>query len=209
MLPLLLTNINISEKFFIGFSDLTTLLLALEGRENGIHGIHGPHLATDQFLSDTTEGKSNRDRLHAILFSLEPPPAEKIDVICNGHAIAPMTGGCLSVVVTLLGTPFEPDFAGKIVFLEDVGEKPFRIDRMLTHLKMAGKFENVRGVVFGEMRACHDAANDLKEVIRDILSFGNFPVAFGMKAGHGKSNHPFRMGQIATLDAENRTVSFS
>ena len=197
-----------SPKIFCGFSDMTSLLLAFERQAPHVFAIHGPNLATEQFLASTNDAAENRERLHTILFSPGAVQNEAVHFLRTGYARAPIIGGCLSVLVTLLGTPFEPNFTGKIVFLEDVGEKPFRIDRMLTHLKLAGKFEGIKGLLFGEMRGCDDGANDLGEVIMDIFSSDTFPLAIGLKSGHGKNNYPVRLRRLVTLDGYGGKVSF-
>ena len=98
-------------------------------------------------------------------------------------------------------TGFVPPTAGAILFLEDVREAPYRIDRMLVQLRNAGLFSEVAGVVFGEMHECTDGINDLREVIGDVLAEGSFPIAFGLPAGHGEANIALPLGARAVLDS--------
>ena len=101
-------------------------------------------------------------------------------------------GGCLSILVASLGTPFEIKTAGKILFFEDVAEKPYRIDRMLMQLKLAGKLDEVRGIIFGEMVDCQQTANQgytLEEVVLRIVGSLRVPVAYGVRSGHVTSGN--------------------
>jgi muramoyltetrapeptide carboxypeptidase len=109
------------------------------------------------------------------------------------------------MLVTLLGTRYAPQTTDKILFLEDVGESPYRIDRMLTHLRNASKLEHVREVVFGEMRDCSDPYNDLRDVLKELFHGDNFPVAFGLRSGHGEVNLSLRIGAVAPLDSDQST----
>jgi muramoyltetrapeptide carboxypeptidase len=107
--------------------------------------------------------------------------------LADGAAEGMLYGGCLSILVASLGTPYEIRTAGTILFLEDVAEKPYQIDRMLMQLKLAGKFEGVRGIVFGEMRDCLQATNQgytLQEVVLRIVGDLGVPVAYGVRSGH-------------------------
>jgi muramoyltetrapeptide carboxypeptidase len=101
-------------------------------------------------------------------------------------------GGCLSLLVASLGTPYEIKTEGKILFLEDIAAKPFQIDRMLMQLKLAGHLDKVRGVIFGEMLDCVQTANQdytLREVITRVVGDLGVPVAFGVKSGHVTSSN--------------------
>src|SRR6202041_1927417 len=107
--------------------------------------------------------------------------------LVEGDAQGVLNGGCLSILVASLGTPNEIQTQGTILFLEDIAAKPFQIDRMLMQLKLAGKFEEVRGLVFGEMPGCVQNANQgytLQEVITRIVGDLGAPVAFGLRSGH-------------------------
>jgi muramoyltetrapeptide carboxypeptidase len=105
------------------------------------------------------------------------------------------------VLVTTLGTPWAPDTRGAILFLEDTEEAPFRIDRMVTHLRQAGKLDGVRAVVFGHLRRCDsDPPGLLGQVLRDVFRAAPFPVAMGLPAGHGDPNLPLLLGRMVRLD---------
>lgn len=193
-------------RFFCGFSDITALTLAFDTRFPGIQCIHGPNVFGDAFAGDSTAAELNRQRLHDVLFYGERGVEQALCVLNPGEVTAPITGGCLSIIISLLGTDFEPDFSGKIVFLEDVGEKPYAIDRMLTQLRQAGKFDAVKGLVFGDMHDCSDRQNDLMSVITEALQGCEFPIVYGFEAGHGPVNRAFIYGQSAQIDSQTQAI---
>jgi muramoyltetrapeptide carboxypeptidase len=128
----------------------------------------------------------------------------------EGDAEGTLYGGCLSLLCTSLGTPYEIRTEGKILFLEDRAEKPYQVDRMLMQLKLAGKFEGVAGIIFGEMLDCAQrraADETLHDLVVRILGEFKVPIAFGLKSGHvsGKSfTLPF--GVSATLSVRQNVV---
>ncbi|HUX27722.1 MAG TPA: LD-carboxypeptidase, partial [Terracidiphilus sp.] len=130
---------------------------------------------------------------------------EGLRTLRPGQTRGTLYGGCLSILVSLLGTPYEPQTEGKLLFLEDIGEKPYQVDRMLWQLREAGKLDGVRGVVFGEMLDCVSpgAAPDLLEQV--ILSaFHDFdgPIAIGLRSGHvSRQNVTLTLGVEAELHA--------
>ncbi len=138
-------------KLFVGYSDITILLNWLR-RHCGMVTIHGPMVATD-----LARGLSDRSQEHFWGMLSGRKRAWKIalgETLRPGQVEAEMIGGCLSMLVTTLGTAYEIDSRGKILFLEDVGEAPYRVERMLMHLKMAGKLDHLAGVVFGDFTLC-------------------------------------------------------
>jgi muramoyltetrapeptide carboxypeptidase len=130
------------------------------------------------------------------------------EVIRPGKGEAAMMGGCLSVLTTMLGTAYEINPAGKLLFLEDVGEKPYRIERMLTHLKMAGKFEKLAGLVLGQFSNCSgEGARGLREIVEDLFQKAPYPVVMGMPAGHGDEHIALPFGVRMRLDGSHGTLS--
>lgn len=201
-LPLDIAN---HPKLFIGYSDITILLNWLRTR-CAMVTIHGPMVATDlaRGLSarsaahfwDLLSGRSDRWQLNL---------AESLH---GGCAEAELAGGCLSMLVTTLGTPYEIDSAGKILFLEDVGEAPYRIERMLTHLRMAGKLDRLAGVVFGDFTYCQgDGPRDVRAVIGEVFAKANYPVVLGLAAGHGAENFALPLGVKMRLDGDRATLA--
>ena len=129
------------------------------------------------------------------------------EVIQPGRSQGEMVGGCLSMLVTTLATPYEIDTRGKLLFLEDVGERPYRIERMLTHLKMAKKLDGLAGVVLGDFAACEgDGPRDVREVIGEIFAAAPYPVVMGLPAGHGEENLTLPFGVKMSLDGHSGTL---
>lgn len=185
LLPLLAADdLRRSPKVFIGYSDNTSLLTWLT-TGLGITAIHGPML--ERRLS---RGEAGYDRgsfvraLTAVAGELEPAGLE---ALTNGEAAGPLVGGTLTQIVASLGTPFAfnpPE--GCVLFLEDVNERPYRLDRMLTQLRFAGVLGRAAAVVLGEMRGCDEPGGgpSAREVIRDALTGFPGPVLFGFPSGH-------------------------
>jgi muramoyltetrapeptide carboxypeptidase len=196
---------HVGQKFFVGYSDVTTLHGAVAHLWPQVDLVYGPNVATRQFLDDSPDGESTRKSLRELLFDPNRRVSEKIEFIRPGVAEGRLTGGCLSMLTSLLGTSYAHDTDGTILFIEDVGEAPYRIDRMLTHLRNAGKLAGVRGIVFGEMRNCNDPYNDLRLVISDLFKDDSFPVGFGLRSGHGASNLSLHLGAHAKLDSSEST----
>jgi muramoyltetrapeptide carboxypeptidase len=148
------------------------------------------------FAKGSAEEHSFRAALGGEALDFSFPGGSQVRALVAGEARGPLTGGCLSVVVTSLGTPWEIETAGKILFLEDVNEKLFRIDRMLMHLLLAGKFEGVRGIVFGAMLGCwvaQEAATaeeeTLPRMIVRVLGGLGVPIVIGFPSGHVESGN--------------------
>lgn len=209
LLPLL--NFSILRrvpKVFIGYSDATLLLNALVQRA-GFVSFHGPVVA-----GEFANGLSLRARDHFLRLLTAGRGEEELTfphVVRRGTGEGRLLGGCLSVLVTTLGTPFALDTTDAILFLEDVGEKPYRIDRMLTHLKQAGKLAPLRGVIFGEMRECWGEGGDPAEllaVIDEIFAEYHYPVGFGLPAGHGSENLILPLGTRVCLDGYRGCLVF-
>lgn len=174
-------------KIFCGYSDITTLLTHLHDTL-GLVVFHGPMLTKD-FANQ--EGIHIGSFSHASTgqqhWSITNSDSPSLQAISKGEAEGRLYGGCLSLLVASLGTPHEIRTNGAILFLEDLGEWPYRIDRMLMHLKYAGKLEKVRGIVFGEMVECAPPAGSdytLQQAIARIVGDLNIPVAFGLRSGH-------------------------
>lgn len=184
-----------SPKIFVGASDITTLLLYLT-ESFGWVTFHGPMVAT-------LFGNTPSPRLEAGFFQIlsgETPDLqfEEVNVLRSGYAEGILTGGCLTLICTSIGTPYEITTRNKILFIEDINEAPFRIDRMLSYLKSLGKFEDVKGVVFGQMPQCQPET--LPEVILDILGEYPFPILFGFPSGHGDGTATLAFGLPIQLD---------
>jgi muramoyltetrapeptide carboxypeptidase len=127
----------------------------------------------------------------------------------TGQAKGTLYGGCLSVLVSLLGTPYEPQTEGKLLFLEDVNAKPYQVDRMLWQLREAGKLDGVRGIVFGEMLDCVSPgapAGLLDDVVLRVLEGSKGPIAIGLRCGHvTRQNVTLTLGVEAELRAASQS----
>jgi muramoyltetrapeptide carboxypeptidase len=171
-------------KPFVGYSDLTFLHLFYA--ELQMVTFHGPMLARE-FAFNRFDEASWR----AALQGGPPLATDPGDLLALGDGTGEgrLLGGCLSILAAAAGTPWplRPDREGTVLFLEDVDEKPHKVDRMLLQLRMSGAFDGVRGVVFGDMKGCNPPASadfTLEDVIRDALSGLNIPVALGLSSGH-------------------------
>jgi muramoyltetrapeptide carboxypeptidase len=153
----------------------------------------------------------SRERLFTLLESTSPAPALGGTLTyVGGVAEGPLLGGNLSVVTRLLGTPFMPALDGAILLLEDQGERPYRLDRMWTHLQLAGVFDRVRGIVLGSFTGCEerDASYSSAEVLQELALATGLPCAAGFPIGHGDVNEPVPLGVRVRLDADARSLSF-
>ncbi|NOT57042.1 MAG: LD-carboxypeptidase [Deltaproteobacteria bacterium] len=195
-------------KIFLGYSDASLLLNAFL-QQAGWVSFHGPVVA-----GEFAGRFSPRSREHLLNLLTTGRGEEHLSfplTLREGVAEGRLLGGCLSVLVTTLGTPFALDTRGAILFLEDVGEKPYRIDRMLTHLKQAGQLDDLAGVIFGEMSGCLGETNDpalLLSVINDLFSGYSYPVGFGLPAGHHGENFALPLGTTVRLDTRLQVLTF-
>lgn len=189
-------------KPFFAYSDLTGLQLHLLDHL-GLPAFHGPMVAADFALEDGVHLPSFHAALAGQPFSLGP--TEGLRTLRPGSAEGTLYGGCLSILVSLLGTPWEPDTAGKLLFIEDVGVKPYQIDRMLWQLRSAGKLEGIRGIVFGEMLDCVSSGAEpdlLDQVLLHAFRGADFPIATGLRSGHvSRQNVTLTFGVSARLQA--------
>ncbi len=193
-------------KILLGCSDITSLLTAIHDR-TGLIGFHGPMVAKD--IADGTFDEASWQSALQGAANWHVQTAG-IEVLRTGKAAGRLYGGCLSMLVASLGTPFEIQTDDAILFIEDIGEKPFRVDRMLVQMRLAGKLEKVRGFVFGEMLDCAPPPGEtytLQQVIMRVLAPYNVPVVYGLKSGHVTSgNITLSIGVQAELEAEGADV---
>jgi muramoyltetrapeptide carboxypeptidase len=187
-------------KPFFAYSDLTGVQLRLLD-EIGLVAFHGPMLAADFYRDDGVHGASFQAALNDEAYSLAAN--EGLRPLKNGSARGVLYGGCLSILVSLIGTSWEPRTEGTLLFLEDVGVKPYQVDRMLWQLRKAGKMEGVTGIIFGEMLDCVSPGAPpklLEEAILSALEGFDGPIALGLRSGHvSRSNVTLRFGVEAQL----------
>jgi muramoyltetrapeptide carboxypeptidase len=197
-------------KIFCGYSDITTLLTYFADAV-GFVTFHGPMVTKDFAREDGVDLGSWKAALTGMSeWALDLGPDSGVKPLIEGSAEGILYGGCLSLLVASLGTPYEINTVGTILFLEDTGEKPYRIDRMLMQLKLAGKLAEVRGIVFGEMLDCvqnKDQGYALEEVVLRVVGDLGIPVAYGLRSGHvSRRNITLPIGVLASLNV-SREVS--
>jgi muramoyltetrapeptide carboxypeptidase len=193
-------------KPIFGYSDLTALQITLLDTLN-LPSFHGPMVSPDF-------GREGGVHLTSLLAALAGEPykvgkAEGLRLLRAGDDVQPVRGvlygGCLSILVAMLGTAFEPQTEGKLLFLEDVGAKPYQIDRMLWQLKQSEKLDGVKGIIFGEMLDCVSPGAPpelLEEVILNALDDFDGPICIGLRSGHvSKGNVTLTLGVEAELNA--------
>ena len=201
ILPLLDTDAitKAPPKPVVGFSDATAIFTWLD-QVADVSALHAPCLAAPSLLNSETR-VDDLEALRRALFEPDEYPEFPIRALdprkeTTAEVEGILAGGCLAVVVTSLGTPWEIETEGRILFLEDIGEAPYRLDRMLAHLRSSGKLKDVAGVVFGHLTHCDsDPPGLLEEVLQDFFSGDKFPVAAGLPAGHGSPNRALWLGQ--------------
>jgi muramoyltetrapeptide carboxypeptidase len=207
LLPLLdFAELARAPKIFVGFSDATFLLNALVDHSHMV-SFHGPMVAMD-----VARGLSPRAVAHlqALLGGAPGFQLEATEALRPGIAEGPLIGGCLSVIVATMATPWQPAFDGRILFLEDTGEKAYRIDRMLVQMRQAGVFERVAGVIFGSLRPVAESALEpalIAEFVGEQTAGVECPVLFGIEAGHGTENLTLPLGIRVRLDSNLRRMT--
>jgi len=181
------SKITGNPKIFVGYSDVTTLLTCFADSA-GFVTFHGPMVTKDFAHENGVDLASWEAALGAVAeWEAGRTPDSQAEGLIDGIGDGILYGGCLSLLVASLGTPHEIQTAGTILFIEDVNARPYQIDRMLMQLKLAGKFNGVRGIVFGEMLDClqtKDQGYTLQEVILRIVGGLRVPVAYGLRSGH-------------------------
>ncbi|MGY0398833.1 MAG: S66 peptidase family protein [Ostreibacterium sp.] len=196
LLPYLSNISPPSPRFLLGFSDITTLHLCFSETKN-LYCVHTLNLATQQCLDDSESAHNNRDTLHRFLFKSEIPyfnlsPINTLAKTTSLHLEnQSRTGGCLSLLVTSLATKHEIDTRNKVLLIEEVNEVPYKIDRMLTHLKNAEKLDNITALIWGEMVGCNHPNMAVIDLLKGFFTQATFPVYLTQDFGHGDKNLPW------------------
>jgi muramoyltetrapeptide carboxypeptidase len=206
-----LEKIKAHPKIFVGYSDLTALLTHFADK-TGLVTFHGPMVAKDWPHEGGVDTASWNAALGgAATWELATGKGSGARGLADGTGEGVFYGGCLSILVASLGTPYEIQTKDTILFLEDVAAKPFQIDRMLMQLKLAGKLAHVRGIVFGEMKDCFQTAKQgytLEKVVLRVVHGLGVPVAYGVRSGHVTSgNITLPMGVRARLSVGSAEVN--
>ena len=206
------TKKPLKPKIFLGYSDLTIFLNALH-QEFGWPTLHGPVLSgravrtpNDQEAQSLKHALTNPKPLGSVRY-------EKMHTFHAGKAKAPIVGGCLSLITAAIGTEYEVQTKGKILFLEDTDERPYRIDRMLTQCLHAGLLDGVKGILFGELAACGPATPErdpsqttahsaIAQALAPLLLRKKIPVVFDFPAGHGPMQTIVPIGTMVSIEAK-------
>jgi muramoyltetrapeptide carboxypeptidase len=199
-------------KIFAGYSDVTCLLTYFTDT-CGLVTFHAPMVAKDFYRTDGVDENSWKSAVEAQSgWSINSGETSGVEALIEGTSEGILNGGCLSILAASLGTPYEINGEGTILFLEDVATKPFQVDRMLMQLKLAGKLDNLKGIVFGEMLDCIQTQGQgytLQEVVLRIVGDLGVPVAYGLRSGHvsrGNITLPFGVRASLNVSAESASL---
>ncbi|MFB3896531.1 MAG: LD-carboxypeptidase [bacterium] len=213
-------NIRRNPKIFLGYSDITAFLNAIH-QLTGLVTFHAPMVESGMSTDSNVFSRemefrllSDPEPMGVIPFPLDyiGGPAEW-SVVSEGMAEGRAIAGCISVIQTLLGTPYEFDLKNKILFCEDVDEEPHRIDRMLAHLKLTGKLKQVHAVLLGKLIRCEPKEPDkphltYPEIFGDLLGDLGIPVVYNLGFGHGDTNFPIPIGIKVKIDTRKKELSY-
>jgi len=196
-------HIGANPKILVGFSDISALLAAIHTK-CGVVTFHGPVV--------TTFGEIDHESIAAFSAALSTEQvieliSEKNITIKSGAAVGAVLAGNLTTLCHLTGTRFEPELAGRILVLEDRGEAPYRIDRMLTQMKLAGCFKDIAGVALGAFEKCGDEES-IYRIFEEIFTDDEVPVLAGLGIGHRARNLTIPLGIGATLDTKRCRLKF-
>jgi muramoyltetrapeptide carboxypeptidase len=214
-------RIRSNPKVLIGHSDITSLLIAIH-QKTGLVTFHGPSgltrvgdYAIEHIQRTIMTAKPAGSIAQPIVTPGEIDQDNRMITIVPGQATGRLIGGNLSLVTNLFGTPYEPDLRGKILFLEEVGEEPYRIDRMLTQLLLSGKLETLAGIAFGHFTDCYPKEHlptfmqtfSLENVLRDRCAELKIPILYNLMFGHLRQNATLPIGCLAKLDSTGKTLT--
>jgi muramoyltetrapeptide carboxypeptidase len=203
--------IRANPKVFVGYSDITVIHIAINQISNLVT-FHGPMAASD--LAGDISNFSLDSLFNSILDrdfdgNLKNPTEELI-TINGGVAEGQIIGGNLSLITSTIGTPYEIDTKGKILFIEEIGEEPYRIDRMLNQLKLSNKLQEAEGIILGNFSNCMpedpDMSLTLEEVIDDLIRPLNKPTLYNLQAGHCDPNITIPFGVRVRLNADRKEI---
>lgn len=204
LLPLLdFETITKHPKILVGFSDITALLVAIY-EQCGMVTFHGPLV--------TTLGKGSEKTSSALMDALTSTrplvlTPRKPAVLNPGRASGTVVGGNLTMLSHLMGTPYEPHLEGHLLFLEDRGEAPYRVDRMVSQLQLGGHLDGVAGVILGTFQDC-GSPEDVYDIMKSAFHDTQAPILAGFDVGHGKDNLTVPIGLDADLNTQDGTLRF-
>ncbi len=208
--------INRNPKLLVGYSDITTLQLAIF-QKTGIPSLSGPMAAVEMGdIPDFTakhfwDQVYNEANIYRYYFDVED---NNTRIWQAGQSEGVLLGGCLSMVAHQIGTPYSPDYRGNILFLEDVGEEPYKVDRYLAQLKQSGMFNDIRGLILGNFLDCMDDNPDrqgfsIEDVLRDYFYDAPYPVIYNFPYGHGARKISMPIGVKCRVNNDEKWVQFN
>ncbi|MBQ7578716.1 MAG: LD-carboxypeptidase [Synergistaceae bacterium] len=194
-------------KIFVGFSDITALHAVFNEKCN-MSTFHGPMLVS--FTNPNLDSKYTRENFFAGLTRTTPigeipmPEGVKLETLAAGQAEGKIIGGNLTIIASLIGTPYEINGKGALLFIEEVGEKPYRIDRMMNQLWQNGLLKRVNGIILGEFKNCgnpEDSDFTVEQIFKHYALLSHKPVIKNVPAGHGNYNFFLPLGVHAIMNA--------
>jgi muramoyltetrapeptide carboxypeptidase len=198
------TKFKKSPKWLVGFSDITVLHAALS--KLGVESIHGQMPINFSYTNEALVALFKTLKGENLFYTVKSHSLNR-----TGTAKAQMVGGNVALICALLGTPFAFETSGKILFIEDVGEKLYRFDRMIQHLKLSGALKNLAGLVIGGLTDMEDGSpsfgQSAESIVHQVVKNYNYPVSFGFPAGHIENNFPLIFGREAELAVSGQSVS--
>lgn len=207
-------EIKNNPKVFVGYSDVT-ILHNVFNQKCGFITFHAPMPSTElcnDFDEYTKESYFKNIFSSRPLGKIQNPNGEEMITLVNGKAEGILTGGNLSLIVATMGTPYEIDTKGKILFLEEVGEEIYKVDRMFVQLKQCGKFRDAEGVIFGRFTncMCSNQKNklELEEVIKELIVSENKPIISNIICGHCMPTMTLPLGSKIIMDADKKQIIF-
>lgn len=206
-------TIKHNPKVFAGYSDITAIHIALN-QICKLVTFHGPMASTDmipEFDSFSRDSFLRAVTLDEPLGVMSNPPNEEIRSLVGGYASGVIVGGNLSLVAAAMGTKYEIDTKDKILFLEDIDEEPYRVDRMLSQLRLAGKLDDCNGIILGDWNNCtpknYNPSLSLTQVFEDIIVPAGKPAIYNFKAGHCSPMITVPFGVKAVLNANDCSLT--
>lgn len=202
-------------KVFVGYSDITALHIAFNKFCDFVT-FHGPMAESDMindFDDFTKSGFLKAVTSGHFPIELKNPPGHDIKSLSGGTARGMLIGGNLSLIASTLGTKYEINTVGRLLLLEDIGEEPYRVDRMLTQLKLAGKFDDLNGIILGNFKNCEaenpEKSLSLMQIFEDILVPYGKPIIYNFMTGHCKPKITVPFGEYALLDADKCSLTLT
>lgn len=200
-------------KVFIGYSDITALHIAFTQKSNLVT-FHGPMVTSDMIgnFSDFSKDSLFKAIMNTgAIGKISNPQGEEITIINGGMAEGTIIGGNLSLIVDTIGTPYEIDVKGKILFIEETGEDPYKIDRMINQLRLSGKLKEAEGIILGDFNKCdigkHSESLTLEQIFNDHIKPLGKPTIYNIQSGHCQPIITLPFGVRARLDGDKKEIT--